>query len=71
VDDGHPTLASVHFPKTAGTSFGLALRQCYGSGLQEGYAMLASDIRCARTMCRLFSPSIRWIRRKTGRPATR
>jgi len=41
VDDGHPTLVSVHFPKTAGTSFGLALRQCYGDGLQEDYAMLA------------------------------
>ena len=41
MNDVHATLVSVHFPKTAGTSFGLALRQCYGEGLQEDYGMLA------------------------------
>lgn len=35
-----PTLVSVHFPKTAGTSFALALRQCFGDALQEDYGML-------------------------------
>jgi hypothetical protein len=41
VDGAHPTLVSVHFPKTAGTSFGLALRRSHGEGLLEDYGMLA------------------------------
>jgi len=40
VGDVRPILVSVHFPKTAGTSFGVALRQCFGDRLREDYAML-------------------------------
>jgi hypothetical protein len=35
-----PTLVSVHLPKTAGTSFGKALRERFGDGLQEDYTTL-------------------------------
>jgi len=38
--DAHAILVSVHFPKTAGTSFGVALRARYGSRLLEDYATL-------------------------------
>jgi hypothetical protein len=36
----HPLVVSVHLPKTAGTSFGVALRQAYGAGYLEDYGDL-------------------------------
>lgn len=35
-----PMLVSVHLPKTAGTSFGTALRERFGDGLHEDYTTL-------------------------------
>lgn len=40
VPEPAPLVLSVHLPKTAGTSFGAALRQAYGVGYHEDYGDL-------------------------------
>ncbi|MFL6592564.1 MAG: hypothetical protein ACJ8GK_07645 [Luteimonas sp.] len=50
---------SVHFPKTAGTSFGLSLRQCFAERLQEDYAMLPFNQPAARRVWQAVGAGIR------------
>ena len=54
-----PLVLSVHLPKTAGTSFGAALKQAYGDGYHEDYADLPMQHAAWRRQWRAVGSALR------------
>jgi hypothetical protein len=61
-----PLVVSVHLPKTAGTSFGAALKQAYGPGYLEDYADLPMQHAAWKRQWRALWSA---LRRAPGLPA--